>query len=303
MSAWPDPDPLPHRASAGGAARPSRTGDDELGNPGGREFNDEIVLRREREEFTGCLHTGRPQHASAVVPGVAGEQLRTDALEELGDLDHLRRLALWFSQLSRTPPIRSGRGRLGRRGCGRLGAGAAGRNRLRTARSPSASRPRARASARLRLPTRIPTISCGRPGEDQVGRIGLAGPAAHRAAAGLKGQCLAAGPQHQRDRRLAGLVVGEVQPGGSSEPVNPEFILGSRLGEQVGGDAGQPVVQVGIAHRAAGQQLADDQEVPAVRDMLASRADNQPAPGRSPHLRSMILFPAGEPPPPRPPGG
>jgi DNA-binding transcriptional ArsR family regulator len=34
----------------------------------------------------------------------------------------------------------------------------------------------------------------------------------------------------------------------------------------------------------------------AVRDVLLSRAGNKPAPGRSPHLLSMILFPAGEPP-------
>ncbi len=43
--------------------------------------------------------------------------------------------------------------------------------------------------------------------------------------------------------------------------------------------------------------------IAAVRDVLASRADSQPAPGRSPYLLSMILFPAEEPPPPRPPGG
>jgi hypothetical protein len=40
----------------------------------------------------------------------------------------------------------------------------------------------------------------------------------------------------------------------------------------------------------------------ALRDVIASSAGNQPAPGRSPHLLSMILFPAGEPPlsPPEP---
>ena len=41
--------------------------------------------------------------------------------------------------------------------------------------------------------------------------------------------------------------------------------------------------------------------ISALRDVLASRAGNQPAPGRSPHLLSMILFPAGEPPPLSPP--
>lgn len=33
-----------------------------------------------------------------------------------------------------------------------------------------------------------------------------------------------------------------------------------------------------------------------LRDVLASRTGNKPAPGRSPHLLSMILFPTGEPP-------
>ncbi|MET8047469.1 MULTISPECIES: helix-turn-helix domain-containing protein [unclassified Streptosporangium] len=33
-----------------------------------------------------------------------------------------------------------------------------------------------------------------------------------------------------------------------------------------------------------------------LRDVLASRAGNKPAPGRSPHLLSMILFPTEEPP-------
>ncbi len=33
----------------------------------------------------------------------------------------------------------------------------------------------------------------------------------------------------------------------------------------------------------------------AMRDVLASRTGNQPAPGRSPHLLSMIFFPAEEP--------
>lgn len=33
-----------------------------------------------------------------------------------------------------------------------------------------------------------------------------------------------------------------------------------------------------------------------LRDVLASRAGNEPAPDRSPHLLSMILFPTGEPP-------
>lgn len=34
----------------------------------------------------------------------------------------------------------------------------------------------------------------------------------------------------------------------------------------------------------------------ALRDVLASRVGNKPAPGRSPHLLNMILFPTGEPP-------
>ena len=36
--------------------------------------------------------------------------------------------------------------------------------------------------------------------------------------------------------------------------------------------------------------------IAAMRDVLASRAGNKPAPGRSPHLLSMILFPTAEPP-------
>ncbi|ONI92118.1 hypothetical protein ALI22I_05770 [Saccharothrix sp. ALI-22-I] len=34
----------------------------------------------------------------------------------------------------------------------------------------------------------------------------------------------------------------------------------------------------------------------ALRDVLRARADNEPAPGRSPHLVSAIFFPIEEPP-------
>ncbi|MER5625793.1 helix-turn-helix domain-containing protein [Streptosporangium sp. NPDC002544] len=42
--------------------------------------------------------------------------------------------------------------------------------------------------------------------------------------------------------------------------------------------------------------------IDALRGVLASRTDNQPAPGRTPHLLSMILFPTAEPERPREPG-
>jgi DNA-binding transcriptional ArsR family regulator len=62
-------------------------------------------------------------------------------------------------------------------------------------------------------------------------------------------------------------------------------------------DGADPIAD-SVGYRQGTLWLSSDElaeMIAALRDVLASRTGNKPAPGRSPHLLSMILFPTEEP--------